>query len=337
MQRQQQSLLDVISQDGVFLALHVGYWRGTAELRREELGLSKTVDNTELLSLGRKYLVPKQIMRRFGQLEKQARAALNRRTWPFFGGTCRYAPNRSLPEILRELDAFKAEFNDEAERLITAWPALRAEAMEQWGAQARKMSDELDIDSAQLIAAVNGKLPLTTDKMRRRFFYNYDVFSVAFPDGTVPQAVQGQAVIEARARAVNDAKGYIRESANNFVSECVQTLRQETVQLCDEVLHSTHARGRVHGKTVSRLVKFLDRFRMMNFANDTEMAQVLESAITELSAFAPGANRKGKQAFNSFNEGVAALRRHAIALAERDPSEVVTSFAEGEHRPLNLD
>ena len=61
------------------------------------------------------------------------------------------------------------------------------------------------------------------------------------------------------------------------MSECVASLREQTAQLCDDMLHSiqTGETG-VHQRTLNRLVRFIDEFKQLNFANDTEMEQRLE-------------------------------------------------------------
>ena len=75
----------------------------------------------------------------------------------------------------------------------------------------------------------------------------------------------------------------IRQNVEEFVADCVASLREQTAVLCNEMLTSiqTSETG-VHQKTLNRLVRFIEQFRQMNFANDVEMARQLERVRTEL-------------------------------------------------------
>src|SRR6267143_1075809 len=83
--------------------------------------------------------------------------------------------------------------------------------------------------------------------------------------------------------AAQEAANRIHQETERFVADCVASLREQTAALCDEMLESirTSETG-VHQKTLNRLVRFIDQFRQMNFAGDSEMEQQLDNVRREL-------------------------------------------------------
>jgi len=91
-------------------------------------------------------------------------------------------------------------------------------------------------------------------------------------------------MIAARKRAAQEAGEKIRGDVQTFIEESVASLREQTATLCEEMLQSI-SDGKtdgVHQKTLNRLVRFIEQFKQMNFANDTVMEAQLENVRREL-------------------------------------------------------
>ena len=79
-------------------------------------------------------------------------------------------------------------------------------------------------------------------------------------------------------------------TSESFVADCVASLREQTAQLCEDMLSSINGcETGVHQKTLNRLVRFIDQFKSMNFAND----RVMEAAIGGREKGAADQNRRG--------------------------------------------
>ncbi|MFT4549022.1 MAG: hypothetical protein ACI8XO_000278 [Verrucomicrobiales bacterium] len=130
----------------------------------------------------------------------------------------------------------------------------------------------------------------------------------------------------------------IQSDATAFVAECVTDLRQQTAQLCDEMLNSMQ-RGKtdgVHQKTLNRLVRFIDQFKAMNFADDREMEQRLEQVRSEFLERSAGDYRNNPAAQRDLQSGLTAMRDHANGLLEQDAKELVERFGQMGRRKLQL-
>ena len=146
-----------------------------------------------------------------------------------------------------------------------------------------------------------------------------------------------QQVISARQQAARDAGSKIRQDVQTFVADCVASLREQTAVLCQEMLTSigTSETG-VHQKTLNRLVRFIDQFKQMNFANDVEMERQLERVRRELLSKTAEEYRDSATARSRLTTGLQQLASHARQLAKQDATELVDRFGEMGRRKFQL-
>src|ERR1035438_6949208 len=93
-------------------------------------------------------------------------------------------------------------------------------------------------------------------------YYGFDIqrFQIAMPQHMAAELVSAseqQAVIEARQKAAQEAGQKIRSDVESFVADCVASLREQTAQLCQDVLGSINGceTGVHQGRT--RLLAYL--------------------------------------------------------------------------------
>ncbi len=114
-------------------------------------------------------------------------------------------------------------------------------------------------------------------------------------------------------------------------------LSEQTAQLCEDMLQSINGcETGVHQKTLNRLVRFIDQFKSMNFANDTAMEQQLESVKKELLSKTAEEYRDSAVARARLKNGLSQLADQARNLAHQDATELVQRFGEMGRRKFNL-
>jgi hypothetical protein len=330
-------LLNVLTREGVLLSVSVRYWRAAKKLKAEDLGLDPDTVTDHLISLGHKKLVPREALKAFALIESRAHALVDANTFPFLGGIAHYLPNSKLVEVTHRLEELEREFRAEQQRFISDYGCLRLDAAREWWDAARRLVHDPD----RLVATIETSFP-QADEMDRYFSFNTHVFQVSIPEGT-PQmeliaAGDRQAVVDARNRAAQEAGRKIRHGAEQFVSDCVATLRQETAKLCDEMLRSIQS-GKTHGvhqKTLNRLVRFIDQFKQLNFAGDREMEQQLERVRKEFLAKTAEEYRDDAKAQVRLTQGIKDLADAAREMAQADAREIVQRFGQMGVRRFNL-
>jgi hypothetical protein len=168
------------------------------------------------------------------------------------------------------------------------------------------------------------------------------LFQISLPEGgtiglDAVAETKHQEVILARERAAHEAAAQIRRDTQGFITDAVATLREQTAILCNEMLASiqTSETG-VHQKTLNRLIRFIDQFKQMNFANDTDMEEQLERARKELLSRTAEEYRDSAFARSQLVNGLKALGGHAARLAREDATHLVERFGQLGKRKFSL-
>jgi hypothetical protein len=328
-------LLNVLTRSGVLINVSVRYWRGCKKLKAEDIGLEHTQVSDRLISLGHKRLLPKEATASLALIEGRAHAVIEANTFPFLNGLAHFLPNGRLEEVMGKLRDLEREFWTAKQSFLNCYASLRADASEEWRVMAQKLSP----DPERVLATIEDSFP-ALGQMDRFFGFEIQLFQVTLPERLSIDLVsetQQREVILARQRAAQEAAAKIRRDTEIFVADCVAALREQTATLCSEMLQSINtSETGVHQKTLNRLVRFIDQFKAMNFANDSEMDAQLESVRKELLGRTAEEYRNSEFAREQLVNGLEALRNRASALARENASHLVQRFGELGKRKFNL-
>jgi len=328
-------LLSILTREGVLIKVSVSYFRGTKKLKPEDLGLEGKHVSDRLISLGHKRLLPKDCLQELALIEGRAHALIETNTFPFLNGLGHFVPNTKLAEVKAKLDELENDFWAAKKRFLEKYASLRQSASKEW----RKMAEKLVKDPDQLVATIEASFPFP-NRMDRFYGFDVNLFQIALPQHMAAEMVTAsevQAVIEARQKAAQEAGEKIRRDVTAFVNDCVASLREQTAQLCQDMLSSINGcETGVHQKTLNRLVRFIDQFKSMNFANDSVMEQQLETVRKELLTKTAEEYRDSAVARARLKNGLMHLANTARALARQDASDLVERFGEMGRRKFNL-
>ncbi len=273
-------LLDALTREGVLINVSVRYWRATKKLTPEDLGLDPDHVTARLISLGHKKLLPKEKLEAFALIESRAHALIDATTFPFLHGLGHFLPNTKLAEVDGKLQGLEQEFLSARQTFLDQYAQLRQSACADWYQAARLLVH----DPERVVATVEAAFP-DPQKMEQAFGFAVQLFQIRAPEGldlALVNVGEQQEVIRAREQAAQSAAERIRQGVQNFVGDCVASLRQQTAQLCEEMLESMRTgKTGVHQKTLNRLVRFIEEFKQLNFVGDHEMEAQLERVRQE--------------------------------------------------------
>jgi len=327
-------LLDVLTREGVLVNVSVRFWRGCKKLKPEDLGLDAQDVSDRLISLGHKRLLPRDATAELALIEGRSHALIEANTFPFLNGLGHFLPNAKLEEVTSALRSFETEFWQAKEQFVARYPGHRQEALGEW----RTAAEKLVADPERLVAAIAGAFPLSLEK---HFGFDVALFQIAVPESLSADLItlaEQQQVVAARQAAAQQAGAKIRGDVQTFVAECVASLREQTATLCEEMLHSI-SDGKtdgVHQKTLNRLIRFIEQFKQMNFANDTAMEAQLETVRRELLSRTAAEYRDSTHAQRKLRQGLSALAGKARELAQTDATELVQRFGQLGQRRFHL-
>jgi hypothetical protein len=330
-----QPLLDVLTREGVLINVSVRYWRATQKLKPEDLNLNPENVTDRLISLGHKKLLPRERLQSFALIESRAHALIDSGTFPFLNGLGHFLPNRKLQEVTDRLGSLEREFNQARREFLGRYAELRQQAAGEWLTAARRLVN----DPERLVAGIEASFP-APEKMERCFGFTTQLFQIRVPETLDLQAVSigdQEKIARAREQAAQQAASQIHENARRFVSDCVATLREQTAQLCEDMLASIRdGKTGVHQRTLNRLIRFIDEFKKMNFVGDQQMEAQLEQVRKEFLSRTAEEYRASASARVQLKGGLSELRDHARQLGQQDARELVERFGALGRRRFHL-
>jgi hypothetical protein len=327
-------LLKALCREGVLISVSVRYWRAQKKLTASDLGIDPAKVDNSLISLGHKRLLPKECLHELSLIESRVHALVEANTFPFLNGIARYLPNSKLLEVQQKLTQLEAEFDRKKHEFTKEYGALRMSALEQWHLQADELTDNPD----RLLAVIGAAFP-DPSQLPRYFGFSTKMFAVAVPQASTQELVefgQQQEIIKARQAAALQARAQIERSCREFIAESVVTLREQTAKLCEDMLSTINGTGSVHQKTLNRLLKFIDQFNDMNFANDSQMQAQLEAVRQQFLTHSATDYRNDKTSRKRLVHGLKALRDKAKDLSNADTGNLVSSFGQTGKRKFEL-
>ena len=332
----QNQLLDAISREGVLASVSIRYWRAAKKLEAEDLGLNDRQIADRLIVLGHKRLLPREALARFALIESRAHAAVERASFPFLGGIARFVTNQNLARLTETLDGLKAEFEAEIDSFMDRYEDLRESALTEW----RQAARSLDVPVGEFVDRIAANFP-SGMRLRQRFHFDAHFYQVAAPESLRIQATDAAdqaAVVNARALVARQAAEKLARDTESFVSDCVANLREQTAQICDEMLASMKS-GKtegVHQKTLNRLLAFIDSFKTMNFAGDEALETMLANARRELLSRTAEEYRDNAAAHAQLTTGLKQLGEEARRLVRQESREIVERFGKLGARRFSL-
>jgi hypothetical protein len=328
-------LLNVLTREGVLLNVSVRFWRGCKKLKAEDIGLDADNLSDRLISLGHKRLLPKDATAGLALVEGRAHAVVEGNSFPFLNGLAHFLPNTKLAEVTAKLKSLEDEFWAAKEEFLKRYAKLRESAAKEWRAMAQKLVS----DPERIVANIESAFP-APQRMDRFFGFETQLFQIAVPERLGMDLVtvaDQQALMLARQNAAQMASRQIHQGVEQFVADCVAALREQTAQLCDEMLQSINtSETGVHQKTLNRLVRFIDDFKQMNFVNDIDMEQRLQQVRQELLTRTAEEYRDSASARARLVNGLSRLRDQASQMARENATELVQRFGEMGRRKFNL-
>jgi len=296
-----------IYHDGTLVDIHVRYWTGSKLLTAQDLGLTEE-QVSEAFKLGKKDLVPAEIMKQFWKLESRARGIVEKNAFEFPVGHARFLPYRRARKVFDELEACKVEWVQATNSLIENLPLYKEQmrpvyrvAAEQAflnqipaGVQEFSMDDreaEKEAFIQNYITRIEASYP-EAKSLQARFDMYWDTFEISLDaqkttssnmlarmandEQAVLSDLTEKASTEAKRQLdIQDYKAQTHERIGGFVDDVVKVLREQTVDLCNSVAENIKNGQVVTGRTYNRIKDFIDRFQDMNFVGDTQVEEQL--------------------------------------------------------------
>lgn len=284
--------------DGVLMQIHVSFWSGAKILRPEDLGL-KPEQVATAYKLGRKMLVPEEVIRNFRRIEGQARRIVEENSQPFPFGSANFVTRRSFAKVTQKLDVLKTEYLSLVDDLVDKYDQYRQEILpvyEEAAGNAFLTStpeimvgnlDTYDREAdreafkAAFLARLNSYYP-PVETLKARFSLAWDIYEIAAPQ---LRETDGASVLESeeeRKKSMVAARAAMQDKIEGFVTDVVKVLRTEATEVCSRIATAIKEGKVIRSTTVNSLKAFIERFKDMNFVGDQTIEDQLNAIQKEL-------------------------------------------------------
>jgi hypothetical protein len=278
-----QKYYDKVFSDGKLVHVHIGMWGMSHILTQEDIMLEGVLPNT--IQLGKKYLIKREVHRRFKNLEAKIRNYLYANSFSFpLVSQAHFVPKTKFVEVYNTLHEFRQEFLAMAEEFFDKYEDYKREALEHY----REHRDTVNVDLERHY------LPL--EAIKKKFYMDIASFEISLPTNfkdidihtemSREQAI-GQAKSEAQNRYNQEYSKQVdlhMSKINDFVQDVVSTLRENIVQHCNVTLDKIAKREVVTDNSIKKLLGHISNFRSMNFMDDQTIERELSKVESLLNS-----------------------------------------------------
>jgi hypothetical protein len=274
---------------GVLVQLHVRYWRPYAKLREADLGIDGlNGDVSKHIQLGRKKLLPPEMIAKIETVERMARTALRNCSlkcfWGSFIPTTAWERWRERSDKLRE--KFFAVRDEIVKELPTSIKQLRETYTEMAKEAYRRSKFEADADVPQefidrFVTACLSRIP-SAQQISDAFSYE-EVYNYIPLPSQVKAHLEGLLENNMHRQIAQQMYTQKKEMMDGFMAEVSTGLRNMVVKVAQSVRDSIEKNeGKLIPRFTSDLKQLLGKLERLNFYDDTEITKMVEDIRAEI-------------------------------------------------------
>lgn len=262
---------------GNLVDVNVSMWTATKLLTHEDLGLGQT-DISSAFSLGKKTLIPAEVIAELKALDNKARSILNNHSFKFTFGGARFVPKKRFMDFVVEMDEVIKQFNAKADDLSKNYMVYRQDMRSEYVkasheafARATSLCVGLDITEDEFVnnflERIEQSYPKAED-IRGKFHMEYSVFQVALPD--LSNASYEDLLDESgKVKMMEDAyRKSLYNKVNNFVESCTDEMRDKATSVLNRLSESLGSDRSITERTLNTTRKMIEEYEKMDFVGD---------------------------------------------------------------------
>lgn len=306
------SAADVLG-SGLIVQLKIKLWTGTAELETNDLGM-KPEELAEHFQLGRKLLVPKDVLDPVRQAARRAKYALEQLSHLLPDGG-RFVLAQTTPEVLAALQRHRQEFQDAVDQFLAAYPAGRARMEPQWRAAAHTawvkagQPDTATIFREEFLARVAQLYPSEAE-LRRKFDFFWLSYQLSLSGLREVSAARVAAEEEQRRQADEAYRHEVQQRLAETLDRSIGELHAQIASTFERVLEHVKSGRPLRDGSLSRLRQSIERFRKLNVFGDSTLEQTIArfeaTCLRELDSATVSRSPNLRQVFQQGLESVLA-------------------------------
>jgi hypothetical protein len=324
--------------DGYLVDLNVSYWSAARKLREEDMGLN---DVSEAFSLGKKLLIPYNVMHEFKLIESRARALIDKSSFRFPIGSARFIPKRKFVKVINELKELQAKYKALVADLVTnyqkyrdlmrpiyekaAEDAYKTKVSQSGIQQTELLQNEKEKFISEFMARIEICYP-AVGSLESKFAIDLAMFEVALPKIRETEASEVTESLELQQAVADEYRNQMKSKITSFVDDVVGVLRQEAIDMCRHISNNIAEGKVIKSTTLQTITTFIDKFQDMNFVGDKTVEASLDSLRKEILDVHPAS------AFSDNEDLKIELQRRLNLIADQAASTTDINSVSGEYK-----
>ena len=281
-----------IFKDGILIDIFVSFWTASKKLRPEDMGL-KAEDVAQAYKLGKKMLIPANVIQAFRAIETRARRLHAEASFEFPVGRSRFVPKNQVVKLIKALMECRDKYMALVEDLVANYDKYRQEmlpmyqeaaeiayarqlpATREFGMEYDPVKEKTDFIKGFMDRIATYYPP--AEELRGHFSLTWDMYQTAMPEMVEIEAdkiIKKEAELEIFKK---ECRERTQKKVDAFAEDVVKVLRSETVEICDRIATNLKEGKVIKGKTLHSLKDFIDRFQELNFVGDFNIQNQLQS------------------------------------------------------------
>ena len=280
-------------QKGVVVNVHISHWRPYTSLSESDLGIKRNANMVSYIQLGRKKLLPPELISKLESLESKAHETL--RKYSFMCPWGKFVPVTTWDRWQEENSVLRAQFFQLRDELVTALPNSVDQLKEIYTQMAEEAYKRLEYNEEakagtefidNFIANCLSKIPppeVVAGSFQYNVFYSYVPIleqATAFLESTEEEREMKQEVT----RQMNQQK---QDMVADFLTEVTVSLRSMIIEACERVQEVMKKNSQLLPNTSKRLQDVLEQVSSLNFYGDSQindMVKEIRDSLTEYSS-----------------------------------------------------
>jgi hypothetical protein len=307
--------------DGNLVDVNVRMWTGERNLQPEDLGLSEE-NISEAFKLGRKALIPMDIITGLKRLDSQARSCLRKHSFPFAFGGSRFVPKKTFMKFAEEFEEIKQKYSEAVQALLDNYDKYRLDMRRHYVEAAhtayarmtsmRKIEMDENVFVDTFLARVESFYP-AKEKLEDKFSMDYMVFQVALPDLT--QASYDDLMEEdEKIQMLQMAKqAEMQKRIRQFVDDTVSGLRDKASSVLTHFEESIKSHKKITKASINAVVNMIDSYIDLDIIGDEDFIKQMISFRDDHLVYLTDTVLKQKPDFAKF---ICEELRRLVTLAE---------------------
>jgi HEPN domain-containing protein len=274
-------------EQGVLVQLHISYWRPYTRLKEADLGIQATNGARGYIQLGKKKLLPPEMIAKIETIELRTRMALREHSLDCFWG--RFVPVKAWQSWREHSDKLRKRFYEVRDEIVNTIPESITQLREiytQMAKDAYKREEyNLNAEASQtyidaFVSACLNRIP-PAEQIGRTFNYN-EVYSYIPLPGQLKAYAQGVFEEDMHRQIAQQFFEQKQEMMRVFLNEIGTGLRAMVVKVCQSVRDSIKQHGKLVPQSVTDLKGLLRKLERLNFHEDAQIAKMIEDMSQEV-------------------------------------------------------